>query len=145
MILTSANGGPIPSSLSGYSVRNGGNGIGTGSHFQKTVRQWYPPRQYWVAESLYHRAIILPTKLKLIERGLAFDVQDRMVSLRFLGSGWASRYVRVEVLSQRGWGHISYHKARAQGPYNSPLWFVLGPQERIKDDKRQRAFEKFKH
>ena len=38
---TSVNGGPIPSSLSGCSVRKGGSGIGTDSHIQKPARQRY--------------------------------------------------------------------------------------------------------
>ena len=44
--ITSANGGPIPSSLSGCSVGKGGNGIGTYSHLQKPAMQQYSQRHY---------------------------------------------------------------------------------------------------
>ena len=48
--LTSANKGPIPSSLSGCSIGNGGNGIGTDSHLQKPAQQRYSRRHCRAAE-----------------------------------------------------------------------------------------------
>ena len=58
----------------------------------------------------------IPNQVKVDQEELAFDVQDRMVLLRFLCSDWASRYVQVKVIGHWGQGHILYHKARAQGP-----------------------------
>ena len=80
---TCVDGGPIPSFLSGCSVGNGGNGIETGSHLQKVVRQWYFPGQYQATETLYPRVITLPTKLQLIGRDSHLTLKIEWSRYRF--------------------------------------------------------------
>ena len=41
-----------------------------------------------------------PDQVKVDREGLAFDVQDKMVSLWFLGSNWGLRCVWVKVIGQ---------------------------------------------
>ena len=48
--LTSANGGPIPSSQSGCFVGEGGSGIGIDSYLQKPTRQQCSRRHYCAVE-----------------------------------------------------------------------------------------------
>ena len=92
---------------------------------------------------LGHRDLIPPSnnkpdQVRLDQEGLAFDVQDRMVLFRFLGSNWASWYARVKVtgppgkgssIVPQGWGlspngprALPYIRGRDYGPYHKAHW-----------------------
>ena len=43
-------------------------------------------------------------QVKVDREGLAFDIQDIVIQLWFLGSDWASRCVRIKVIDLRGTG-----------------------------------------
>ena len=82
-----------------------------------------------------------PNQVTVDREGLTFDAQDRMVSLQVLGSGGASKRVRIKIIGSwgtrigivpqgygprpnrlrtlprtKGRGYGPYHKARAHGP-----------------------------
>ena len=86
-----------------------------------------------------HRDLIPPSnntleQVRVDREGLAFDIQDRMVLFRFLGSNWASRYARVKVtgplgrgssIVPQGWGSgpngpgaLPHTRGRDYGPYH---------------------------
>ena len=115
LLLTSANGGPIPSSQNGCSVRKGGSGIGIDSHLQKPAQQQCSQGHYRVR---CLRATTLLTKLEMIGRRGGLLEVFRLVWSYF--SSWA----------QIGpWGV----RAEARGPkmgigsYNVPWGLGLRP------------------
>ena len=88
---TSANGGPIPSSLSGYSVRKGGSGIRTNSHLQKPTRQRHSLRLHRAAEYRVSPNNDTPDQVKDVQEGLALEIQDSSALFQSLGLNWALR------------------------------------------------------
>ena len=88
---TSANRGPISSSLSGCSIGKGGNGIGTYSHLQKPAMQRYSRRHYWAAEYRVSQSNNTSDQVRDDREGLALGIQDGAVSFQLLGPDWALR------------------------------------------------------
>ena len=113
--LIRVDGGPIPSFLSGCSVGNDGNGIGTDSHLQKATRQRYSPSQYRATKSnirlLRTQAVLgkhIPNRTIIDQLSLVSRyVQGRMDLLRYLNSVGSLRCSRPKNKGPTGVGpHI---------------------------------------
>ena len=117
---TSANRGPIPSSLSRCSIGKGGNGIGTDSHLQKPAQQRYSWGHHRVAEQRVSQSNNTSDQVRDDREGLALGIQDGAVSFKLLGLDWTLRHLDRGYRFKMGRGHIMYREAWAQGPCG--LW-----------------------
>ena len=117
---TSANRGPIPSSLSGCSVGKCGNGIGTDSHLQNPAQQRYSWGHHRVAEQRVSQSNNTSDQVRDDWEGLALGIQDGVVSFKLLGLDWTLRHLDRGYRFRMGRGHIMYREAWAQGPWG--LW-----------------------
>ena len=128
-LIISGNGGPIPLCLSGCCVGGGSSGIGTNSHLQKDVRQWYFPRPYWVAEtcipeqSRSYLGCNWPGKVQNAPWGVwAKIASSTCFRSRIMVRGLGPWLGRPGALSRaKGQGQGSYHWAGVKGLMGSGI------------------------
>ena len=141
-LFISGNDGPIPSCLSGCLGGRGGSGIGIDSHLQELARQRYHLWQHREAETLLCRAILLPTKLRLIRYMIRFRCYEWHDLVMFIGlilglekcldqgHESADERARCYILragpkAQRAWVPVPYSVSRleseAQWPWGIPV------------------------